>query len=67
MALQKSSWVTRLSDSGGTITNLILAWGHIETILRPQRELQRWMIVNNNTLRMPLRTSKGPSTLDDCK
>jgi hypothetical protein len=25
------------------------------------------MIVNNNALRMPLRTSKGPSTLDDCK
>ena len=28
---------------------------------------QRWMIVNSNMSRMPLRTSKGPSMLDDCK
>ena len=57
-------------------------WGQNVAALRRQRKMliavekicynvghsaQRWMIVNNNTLRMPLRTSKGPSTLDDCK
>ena len=29
MAPQISTWVTRLSDSGGHLTKLIFAWGHI--------------------------------------
>ena len=32
LAPQISTWVTRLSDSGGTVTKLKFAWGHIELL-----------------------------------